>query len=166
MKVEGIKTLIEAFGIVKKTYPNAKLLIVGDGIYRIELERHVEMNKMTGDVIFTGFVTSPIIPLTITDIYTHISLQETLSISILEAMSMGKPIIASKIGGIPELIVDGENGILVEPKPKKIADRIIELCSDRERMKILGKNAQKTAKERHDWDDIAQKFITLYEGGN
>lgn len=165
MKVEGIKRLIEAFGIVKETYPKAKLLIVGDGIYRIKLERFVEMNKMTGEVIFTGFVESSVIPLSVTDIYTHISLQETLSISILEAMGMGKPIIAAKIGGVPELILDGGNGILVGLEPKEIADRIIGLSGDRKRMEILGKNAQKTAKERYDWEDIAQKFINLYEGG-
>jgi glycosyltransferase involved in cell wall biosynthesis len=164
MKIEGVKRLIEAFGAVKKIYSNSKLLIVGDGRYRIELEIFAEKNKLTDEVIFTGFLENSSIPLSITDIYTHISLQEGFPIALLEAMSMGKPIIAAKTGGIPEIISDGDNGILVGPEPNEIADKIINLSRNNKRMKILGKNAQKTVLERYNWDDIAQKFINLYEG--
>lgn len=162
-KVEGVKRLIEAFGIVRMTYPNAKLLIVGDGNCKNDLVRFVENKKMIGEVIFTGFLENTAIPLSVTDIYTHISLQDTLSISTLEAMSMGKPVIATNIGGIPELIIDGENGILVEPEPKKVAQKIIELYGNKERRDILGESARKTAEEQFNWDDIAQEFINLYK---
>jgi glycosyltransferase involved in cell wall biosynthesis len=164
LKVEGIKRLIEAFNITKETHPRAKLLIVGDGVYRKKLERFVGMNKLIDDVIFTGFLDDTEIPLSITDIYTHISLQDTFSISTLEAMSMGKPIIAAKTGGLPELITHGETGILVEPTPKQIAQTIIALYNDKKRMEYLGENAKKVAKKMYNWDDIAVKYIDLYKG--
>ena len=164
LKVEGVKRLIEAFTIMKEAHPRAKLLIVGDGVYRKKLERFVEMNKMIDDVIFTGFLDDTEIPLVITDIYTHISLQDTFSISTLEAMSMGKPIIAAKTGGLPELITHGETGILVEPAPKQIAKTIIALYNDKKRMEYLGENAKKVAKKMYDWDNIVDKYIDLYKG--
>jgi glycosyltransferase involved in cell wall biosynthesis len=164
LKVEGVKRLIEAFIIMKETYPRAKLLIVGDGVNRKKLERFVEMNKMNDDVIFTGFLDDTETPLIITDIYTHISLQDTFSISTLEAMRMGKPIIAAKTGGLPELITHGETGILVEPAPKQIAQTIIALYNDKKRMEYLGENAKKVAKKMYDWDNIVNKYIDLYKG--
>lgn len=163
MKVEGVRRLIDSFRIVKETYPAAKLLIVGDGVYRKELERIVKESHMTEEVIFTGSLDNTSIPLSIIDIYTHISLQEGLPIALLEAMSMGKPVIATKAGGIPEVIEHGKNGLLVEPEPKKIAQTIIALYDDKERMRILGVNAQKTVNERYRWEDIAQEFMVLYE---
>jgi glycosyltransferase involved in cell wall biosynthesis len=164
MKVEGVKRLIDAFKIMKKTHPSGKLLIVGDGKYRRELEGYVEKNNVADDVIFTGFLDNANIPLSITSIYTHISLQEGFPIALLEAMSMGKPVIATRTGGIPEVIVDGQNGVFVEPEPGEIAKTIIELHEDEERMGSLGKNAQITVKEGHDWDNIAEEFTDLYEG--
>ena len=163
MKAEGVKKLIEAFTIVIETHPNARLLIVGDGSFRTELENLVMKSDMTDKVIFTGFLENTFIPLSVTHIYTHISLQEGFPIALLEAMSMGKPVMAAKTGGIPEIIIDGENGILVEPEPKQIADNIIALCRDGKRMEELGKNARKTAREEHDWDNIVLEFIDLYK---
>jgi glycosyltransferase involved in cell wall biosynthesis len=165
MKVEGVKKLIASFGIVRETYPKAKLLIIGDGRLRWELERIVKENNMQNDVIFTGSIANVFIPLSIIDIYTHISLQEGLPIVLLEAMSMGKPIIATKTGGIPEVIEHGYNGVLVEPEPKEIAQAIINLYNDKQSMETLGANALKTANERCDWDNVAQKFLDLYEQG-
>jgi glycosyltransferase involved in cell wall biosynthesis len=113
-------------------------------------------------VIFTGFLKNPQIPLSISDIYTHISLQEGQSIAILEAMALGKPVIASKTGGIPEVIKDGENGLIVESDPEIIAQKIIELSSDRKLMEILGKNAQITATKNHSWARASEEFMNIY----
>jgi glycosyltransferase involved in cell wall biosynthesis len=162
-KVEGVRQLIGSFRIVRKTYPTAKLLIIGDGPHKRELERIVKEFHMTEEVIFTGFLDNTFIPLSIIDIYTHISLQEGMPIALLEAMRMGKPVITTKAGGIPEVIEHGKNGLIVEPEPKEIAQTIISLYNDKERMRCLGVDAKKTVEERYRWEDIAQEFLVLYE---
>lgn len=163
-KVEGVKMLIKAFKAVIKEYPNAKLLIIGDGEYREDVERLVKELNIKNNVVFTGFLEDVFVPLSITDIYTHISHQEGgVSISLLEAMSMGKPVIATRVGGIPELIIDRENGILVESDPGLIANAITELYSDNKKMKELGENARKTVEEGYTWELISEKFMEIYE---
>jgi glycosyltransferase involved in cell wall biosynthesis len=164
MKVEGVKRLVESIGILKKEYPNVKLVIVGDGEYRRGLEGFAEERKVKDNIVFTGFIQKSQTALAVADIYTHISLQEGLPIALLEAMSMGKPVIASKTGGIPEVIVNGQNGILVETEKDRIADEVVKLTKDREKMELLGKNAIQTVKERHNWDNVASEFINLYTG--
>jgi glycosyltransferase involved in cell wall biosynthesis len=163
MKVEGVKRLIVALEIVKRSYPSSALIIVGDGDYRKELEALVSKNDMKDQVIFTGFLKEPEIPLSISDIYTHISLQEGQPIALLEAMAQGKPVIASRTGGIPEIIQDNKNGILTETEPRAIADNIMELLRNEKRMESLGKIAQKLVKEEFDWEVTTSEFMALYE---
>ena len=163
LKVEGVRRLITAFEIIHKSLPSSTLLIVGDGEFRRELEAIVNERGLKESVIFTGFLAEPHIPLSVCDIYTHISLQEGQPIALLEAMALGKPVIASRTGGIPEVIRDGENGLLVESEPEIIAQRINEMASDRELMRKLGKNAQRTTIENHSWDKATQEFIKIYE---
>ena len=73
-------------------------------------------------VIFTGDIDNPYASLKICNIYTHISLCEGLPLALLEAMVMGKPIIATPVGGIPEVVVPEETGLLVPIKPKSATD--------------------------------------------
>ncbi|RLG99210.1 hypothetical protein DRO38_08050 [Candidatus Bathyarchaeota archaeon] len=165
-KVEGVKMLIRAFKKVIGEYSNAKLLIIGDGEYMEDIEMFVKELDIENNVVFTGFLDDVFVPLSVTDIYTHISLQEGgVSISLLEAMSIGKPVIATKIGGIPELIIDGENGILVDPEPKAIAKKIIELYEDEEICKRIGNTALSTVKNNFSWQKIAGDFIDVYYRG-
>jgi glycosyltransferase involved in cell wall biosynthesis len=162
LKVEGVKRLIGAFEIVNKSYPSSALLIVGDGEYRGELEVLVKERKLKDCVIFKGFVDKPEIPLSIADIYTHISLQEGLPLALLEAMALGKPVVASRTGGIPEVIVNGENGLLVDSEPEIIAEKIIDLAANRDLMINLGENAQSTIMEKHDWGCVTEAFLKIY----
>lgn len=162
-KVEGVKLLLYSLNIVKEKYPGCKLIIVGDGKFRKELEQIT--NKLSlKEVIFAGFLDNVFIPLSLTDIYAHISLQEGFPISLLEAMSIGKPVIATKIGGIPEIIIDGENGILVDSNASNIAEKIIQLYENKQQMTKLGKNAQKIIEEKYNWSQIANKYLEIYNG--
>lgn len=166
MKVEGIKKLICAFKIVVEKYPNSRLLIIGDGIYKKDLEKLIQDQNIEKKAIITGFVENVFIPLSITDIYAHISLQEGFPISILEAMSVGKPIIATKVGGIPEMITHNYNGLLVEAKANIIAREIIQLYEDKEKQEFISKNAILTVSEKYSWDLITNQFIEIYSGLN
>lgn len=162
MKAEGVKRLIEAIKIITPKYPKTKLLIAGDGEFRMYLEETAKDLGIENNVIFLGFFENIFALLAITDLYAHISLLDAFPLSLLEAMSTGTPVIATRVGGIPEMINNGKNGILVEPCPEAIAEAIIELYENKEKMKELGENARKDIEKNFTWDKIANEFIELY----
>jgi len=136
-----------------------------EGVYSNELKEFAKNEGVYDNVIFTGDVDNPFVPIAICDIYTHITLGEGgLSLALLEAMSMRKPIIATPIGGIPEAIENGKNGILVEPNVDKIAEKIEYLWENRGLAQELGMNAKKTAKEKFTWEKCGERFLALYRG--
>jgi glycosyltransferase involved in cell wall biosynthesis len=162
-KVEGLKMLIESLQRVTKKYPNTVLIATREGPYLDKLKEFSRKEGVENSVIFTGTVEDPSIPLAICDIYTHITLAEGgLSIALLEAMSMSKPVIATPVGGIPEIIIDGMNGLLVEPDADKIAEKIVYLINNRDKSKELGLNAKKTA-DNFTWDKVADNLIQIYK---
>jgi L-malate glycosyltransferase len=162
-KADGVKILVKSFSQIVKAFPGSRLLIVGDGIYRKEIEFIAAELGIESKVIFTGFLNDPLIPLSSCDIYAHISLQEGFPLSILEAMSCGKAVIASKTGGIPELINDGENGLLVESTPEAISNAVIGLMNSSEKRSKLGQNAKRAVEEKFLWTKIAGDYLSLYQ---
>lgn len=162
-KVEGVKRLIKAFRYVTKEFPNAKLLVIGGGEYRKDVELLVKKIGIENNVVFTGFIDNVSVPLLVSDIYAHITLQEGFPIALLEAMSLGKPVIASRTGGMPEVIINGENGILVDSKPEQIANAILDLYNDEETQTKLADNAKKTVENNFSWSKIASEFLILYK---
>ena len=160
-KIDGLKRLIEAFKLVTANYPDARLLIIGDGDLRDELEILVNNLNLNKNVIFTGFLDNVFVSHSIIDIYTHISFQEGCPLAILEAMSAGKPVIASKVGGIPELIVDGKTGILVNSDSLSIADAILNIYTNKSKMKEIGNNARREVEANFNWDIVAKNFKKL-----
>jgi len=162
-KVEGLKLLIKAAKNVKEIYPNTILVVTGKGPFYDELKEYAE-KAGGGNVVFAGYVKNPFIPLAICDIYTHISLGEGLPIALLEAMAMGKPIIATPVGGIPEAIDDGKNGYLVSPEVEEIAGRIVYLIKNKSESERIGRCARRTSEERFTWRASADKFVEIYLG--
>jgi len=163
MKFEGVKNLIGAFSTVVQKYPDAKLFVIGDGPYRNDLEKFAEYMNIKNNVIFTGFLDNVFLPLSVTDIYMWIMAQGGgVGMALLEAMSVGKPIIATR-SMTGEVLFDNENAILVDLDPKSIANAIVALYEDKEKMKRLGENAQKTVEENFSWEKICEEFIKLYQ---
>jgi glycosyltransferase involved in cell wall biosynthesis len=162
-KVKGIEILIRAFKKALSFQSRAKLLIIGDGQYRKYLEDFVEKENLKGQVIFTGNMDNPFIALSACDIYCHISLNEAMPIAPLEAMIAGKPIIASNDGGLPEIITDDVDGILVNSDPDSVAKAILSLIEKPELMKKLSRNAVITAKTKFSWEKITEEYIKLYK---
>jgi glycosyltransferase involved in cell wall biosynthesis len=162
VKSEGAKILMNAVKIVSVNYPNISLIITGIGPYKEELESFADLNNLNDIVIFTGWVDNPFIPLEICDIYSHISLGEGLPMAILEAMSVGKPIIATPVGGIPEVISSGESGLLVEPDANKIAESILYCIENEEIAMGLGKKAKFIVDKNFTWNLSANKFVEIF----
>lgn len=136
---KGIHHLLDAIPLIKDYCENVRFMIVGDGPYEGVLKVKVKDLGVEGDVIFTGYVTPVWDYLDAMDIFVLPSLSEGLGVSILEAMAMGKPVIASNVGGIPEIITHGENGYLVSPgDAADLASAIICLIKNVYLRKSLG----------------------------
>lgn len=163
-KAAGIKILMEAMRSVAHVYPDAMLLIVGDGEYRSVLEAKARSLGLANNVLFTGYVDDPSEILAVTDVYAHISLNEACPMAVLEAMSAGLPIVASRAGGIPEVIDDGVTGLLVDNDTIAVSQAIIRLAGDSETRARLGGNAKSAAESRFSWRAVAMAYLRLYRG--
>jgi glycosyltransferase involved in cell wall biosynthesis len=141
-KVKGIEYLIEAVSHLKDVH----LEIAGDGPQREELERAVTVFGVSDEVTFTGWIDDVAEEMSTWDIYAQPSIAEGFGIAALEAMALGIPVVASDVGGLREIIVDGETGFLVSPKsPGRLAARIRELAADSELRARLGQAGRERA---------------------
>lgn len=125
--------MIEAFAEVLNTHPNTILLIVGDGPERNKLESLCQTLTIQDKVIFTGFKVNPQRYFNIIDIFLLSSLSEGTSMTLLEAMAFKKPSVVTNVGGNPEIIIDGETGLVTPTKNSIAFSQAIE--------KILGQPA-------------------------
>ncbi len=155
---------LEAFRKVIDEVPNVLLLIVGEGYLRKAIEKKISELNLQKNVILTGFREDIPQILSITDISLHTSLWEGTPLSIVEAMSLGKAIIATRVGGIPEIIKDGTTGILVQPQNvDELAKWIIRLSSDRTLLSVLGREAKEYARQKFDSKAIINEINNLYD---
>lgn len=162
---KGYKYLIEAMPKILLEYPAAKLIIVGYGDQRIPLQRYVKKLGINHAVLFLEKVSKETLYSLYhrAKVYVQPSLYEPLGITILEAMSMRKPVIATKVGGIPEIITNGFDGILVEPKNSlQLARVITHVLMDSSLRKKLGDNARKKVEKDFTWELVAKKHLELY----
>lgn len=161
-KLYGLKLLISSLNYLKNYYPNILLIATGKGRYNDEIYEFINKENLKDKVILTGYIENPFIPLHLCDIYTHITYNEGgFSLAILEAMSIGKPIIATNVGGIPEIICNGYNGLLVSPDINEITEKISYLIDNNAKAKIMGKNAKITS-NNYTWEKTAVQIINLY----
>lgn len=165
LKVDGLKVLIQAISLLKMTCPEVVLIATRDGSFLSELKAFAKEMGVEERLIFTGEVENPYVPLQLCNIYTHITRGEGgLSLALLEAMSMGKPIVASATGGIPEAIEDGSEGLLVELDSHLIAEKIIYILHNPGVCRTISSNAQSRVKERFTWNHAVENCISLYTG--
>ena len=98
------------------------------------------------------------------DVFILPSLSEGMGVSLLEAMSSGCPVVATKVGGVPDVIKDGESGLLVKSRSsEKIAQAVIKILSDVKLRNHLIKEARQTVEKRYDWQIVADSFKLLYQ---
>ncbi len=125
---KGIDLLLPAFDIVHETLPESHLVVVGDGLLKYQLEKAAEMHPSRGRILFTGFRKDIPEILCALDLLVLPSYIETFSLTSLQAMASGIPVVASDVAGSPEQIISGYNGLLFESgNTKAFADAILEL---------------------------------------
>ena len=140
------------------------LMILGGGPLEEKLRDQARTLGIEENVKFCGFVDNVGAYLAVTDVFVFPSFQEGFPNSVLEAMCCGLPVVSTKIGGVTDVIRNGENGLLVESgNVNELAHALKRLISDTEYASHLGKNALKTVRESYDLDVIADKYVALYE---
>ena len=158
---KGIKTLIESMKMVKKS----KLIIVGNGPLEEELKLNVENNNIS-NIEFVGFKTGAELENLIKNskfVVIPSEWYENAPMSIIEAMSYGKPVIGSNIGGIPEFIENNETGLVFKAKDSiDLANKIEMLLNDESKIIEMGKNARQRAEKLYDKKVHYEKIMDLY----
>jgi len=161
-KAAGAKLLIESLSLLKSKYPNIRLVLTRDGKYKKYLEKYAQSLGLEQNVIFTGFVKDQLEAIRACDIYTHISFGEGLPISIYESMSQGKVIVATRVGGIPEIITNEENGILVSYSANSIADGIKKVLDNASLYDKLEKNSLQTIQSSYSTKILSGNIYKLF----
>jgi glycosyltransferase involved in cell wall biosynthesis len=160
---KGHSVLIEAFKLLKKKIKNAKLVIVGEGYLYDELFRRVNNNGLRESVLFTGFQMDVSEIIATFDVAVLPSFFEGMGRVILEAMAMEKPVVASRVGGIPDLIDQGINGLLVRPGDvKELADTLEKVLSDNKLARKLGREGRKRIQDQFSADVMVRSIEKLY----
>lgn len=162
--VKGVKYLIEAFKEINLNVPKTRLLLVGDGPERRNLEDIVNDNGLQEKINFIGRVGNDDVPkyMSIADVFVLPSLSESFGMVNLEAMACGLPIVATRVDGVPEVVKDGENGFLVEPgNPGQIAAKVIFLLKNDEAREKMGRVNKEKAKE-YSLEKIIEKIEKIY----
>lgn len=162
---KGVDILLKAISRLKTYSSNLQFVIVGDGPLRTSLERQCRELGVENMTTFLGWVPNAAnIILPCFDIFIQTSRWEAMSMVVLEAMSAGKPIIATDVGENHKVIQDGVSGYIVEKDNiDTIVDRLIKLIKDSERRRIFGKNAKERVSKDFSVETMIFKYEQLYE---
>ena len=137
--IKGHRYLVEAIPLVLSQVPTARFLFIGDGPLRSLLEQQTVQLGVATQVTFTGWHEEPAALMACCDLIVLPSLNKGMGRVLVEAMALGKAIVASSVGGIPDLVQDGKNGILVPPAdPPRLAQAIISLLTDKSQTERMG----------------------------
>lgn len=161
---KGHPTLLEAWPAVLRAVPDAYLLIVGEGSRRDALEGQARGLQIAHRVVFTGRRDDVPAVTAALDVAVLPSYREAQGLSVLEAMALSRPVVASNVGGIPEMIEDGVTGLLVPPHdPDALAAAIIRLLRDHPFADILGRAGHDIVHEKFCVELMARAIETIYE---
>jgi len=157
--------LLDAARIVCQAVPEARFLFVGDGPLRNELEsRASQLALLPEQVRFLGSRQDVPDLLSALDVFVLSSEREGLPVSLLEAMAAARPVVATRVGGIPDVIQDGHNGLLVSPHdPAGMAAAVLSLARDGNLSRALAEQARQTAQSRFSVPAVSRRIIALYD---
>lgn len=162
-KVKGLPYLIEAVNKVIKHHPEFILLIAGLGDQEESLRQQIDTMGLQKNVVLLGFRDDIPSLLNLFDVYLCSSISEGLSLSILEAMASGLPVVATDVGGNSELIKDNVNGFLVPPcDPHQLAKKIIVLLENRKLREDMGKVGVEIAEKMFSLKSMIDSYQNLY----
>ena len=163
---KGHQTLIDAWPHVLRRVPDAYLLVVGEGSRRDYLEHQAAANKVAHRVVFTGRRDDVPAVTAALDVAVLPSHREAQGLSILEAMALSRPVVASDVGGIPEMVEDGVTGLLVpHDEPEKLAEAIVRLLTDHAFADTIARAGHDLVHDRFCIELMIKKIETIYDRG-
>jgi len=169
--VKGFDYLIEAIALARANCPRVRLVLVGDGDTRAGLEAQAERLGLDGEVTFAGMAKRE-------DVSSYLAAADVVAVPsvhyagfvdglpnvALEAMAAGKPLVATRVGGLPDVVHDDLTGILVEERdPSALAAAIVRLANDPDLRNRLGENGRTAIRDSMNWDVVAERFESVYE---
>jgi len=161
---KGHSILIDASPGILDRFPKAKILLVGEGDTRAAIEEEVHTLGLSDSIMFAGIRQDIPRVLSALDLFVLPSLWEGMPIVILEAMAAGLPVVATRVGGIPEVVEDGVTGLLVPPRdPEALAEAIIALLQDRKRAEAMGRAGRKRVEKHFSAERMVHQTEALYE---
>lgn len=155
--------LLRAFAKVREGFPDAVLLVIGDGPLRGELEGQAEAAGLGGSVRFLGTRSDVESLLQCLDVFVLSSVSEGLPLTVLEAMAAARPVVATRVGGIPEAVEDGLEGLLVPPDDEgALAAAIGKMLSDREGAAEMGRAARRKFEKSFSLEMMIKRYEEVY----
>lgn len=165
---KGLFTLIESMPAVVKRFPRAKFIISGKGQSdeMAKLNAHAERIGVKGNIVFTGYTPDKELPklYQAADVFAFSTFYEHHPFAVLEALATGLPVVTTTVGGIPETIQSGRNGLLVKPfHSKQFSEAILQLLDDPVKAGEMGRKARQTVEKQLDWRIVVKDAMRVYD---
>lgn len=162
--IKGHAWLIRAIPRVLAEFPQACVVFIGDGPLADELRQLANEVGVGRNVVFLGTRQDVPACLAALDLFVFPSLNEGMGRALIEAMAVGLPVVATGVGGIPDVVVDGESGVLVPPKDAMaLADAVRAMLRDPGRRRAYGEAAKRRVDDRFDVEAMVEKLERLYD---
>lgn len=163
-KIYGIDTLLNVFAKFRKKVPNSKCIIYGKGSEGDSLIQLAKKLKIENEVEFKGFIINNEVPKAISqmDVFCVLSRQESFGVAAVEAAACEIPVIASNIGGLPEVVVNNETGFIVDNDVEQIVNKLFDLYSDSSLRNKMGQNGNTFVSNNYDWKENVETMKSFY----
>ena len=163
-EIKGHRFLIQAIPSIKDKMPNVKFLFVGDGPLKERFQNYASRLHVLDQIVFLGARRDITALVNAMDIVCAPSLSEGFSNTILESMAVGKPVVATNVGGNPEIVLDDETGFLVRPQNVKAIEEGLLLLLTREETRLkMGKAAHKRVRAHFSVEKMVKEYEAFYE---
>jgi glycosyltransferase involved in cell wall biosynthesis len=163
-EAKGMQHLLDAMNKIRQTVPSVRLVIVGEGEHGMALRQHSERLGLGEHVVFTGMRSDVADLLTMSDLFVLPTLGDVLPTVVAEAMAAGLPVVATNVGGLPEMVEDGSTGLLVSPaSAAELANACARLLDDPDLASGMGRAGRVLATERFDVRGQLARLSELYE---
>ncbi len=165
-EVKGVQYFLDALKVLSEQNINYFAFVIGDGPLRKDLEEQAKKNRLNDQINFTGWldVADSIAMLSRMDIFVVPSLSEGLNTTLLEALYLSRPVVATDVGGNPEIVKNGKTGLIVPPKdPDAIADAITTLLDDDLSSEQMADAGRKLVLEKYTMDQMIGRNLILYK---
>lgn len=160
---KGLSVFLRAASLVTRRCRTARFVLVGEGPARRELERLAASEGVADRTVFAGERRDVADLLSAFDLFVQPSRWEGFGLTVLEAMAAGRPVVASRVGGIPEIVRDGRDGFLVPPDdPARLADGIVKMLNDPDLATRLGRSGRERVEASFGIDGLVRDTVALY----